>query len=88
MKDGMQILYVNVYRVVLPPGGGGYYKPPPFTVQYSCPHIHSELDNLENISMLDFLSVSDERYANFQKATQSQLGHLQFMILDGWPEAR
>ena len=32
----VQILYVNVYRVVPPPGGGGYYKSLPFTV-YSIP---------------------------------------------------
>ena len=52
------------------------------------PDTHSELDNLEHISMLDFLSVSGERYADLQKATQSELSHLQSMILDGWPEAR
>ena len=52
------------------------------------PDTHSELDNLEHISRLDFLSVSDERYADLQKATQSELGHLQSLILDGWPEAR
>ena len=52
------------------------------------PDTHSELYNLEHISMLDFLSVSDESYVDLQKATQSELGHLQSMILDGWPEAR
>ena len=38
--------------------------------------------------MLDFLSVSDERYVDLQKATWSERGHLQSLILDGWPEAR
>ena len=36
-EGGMQILYVNVYRVAPPQGGGGYYKSPPFPVQYFCP---------------------------------------------------
>ena len=52
------------------------------------PDTGSEIDNLEHISMLDFLSVSDERYADLQRATELELSQLQSMILDGWPDAR
>jgi transposase InsO family protein len=45
-----------------------------------------EVDNLEHVSMLDFLSVTKERYEQLQECTQLELSQLQSVIQDGWPD--
>ena len=47
-----------------------------------------ELDNLEQVSALDFLSVTKEKYNEIQQSTQCELNQLQAMILSGWPDNR
>ena len=47
-----------------------------------------ELDNLEQVSALDFLSVTKEKYNEIQQSTQCELNQLQALILSGWPDTR
>ena len=47
-----------------------------------------EMDGLECISMLNFVSVSDQKYRELQVRTKEELSCLQQIIQCGWPEHR
>ena len=47
-----------------------------------------EAGTLECVSMLSFLSVSDEKYAELQDRTKEELNILQQVIHQGWPDHR
>ncbi|KAK0156522.1 Apoptosis-stimulating of p53 protein 1 [Merluccius polli] len=47
-----------------------------------------EIDGLECISMLNFVSVSDQKYAELKERTKEELSCLQQVIQRGWPEHR
>lgn len=47
-----------------------------------------ETGSHECVSMLNFVSVSDEKYAELQERTKVELGLLQQMIQRGWPDSR
>ena len=47
-----------------------------------------EMDGLECISMLNFVSVGDQKYTELQVRTKEELSCLQQIIQCGWPEHR
>ncbi|KAJ8366207.1 hypothetical protein SKAU_G00150380 [Synaphobranchus kaupii] len=47
-----------------------------------------EAGSIESVSMLNFVSVTDERYAELQECTKEELGLLQQTIQQGWPDDR
>ncbi|KAK0143702.1 hypothetical protein N1851_008363 [Merluccius polli] len=47
-----------------------------------------ETAGLECVSMLNFVSVSDQKYAELQERTQEELSLLQQTIQQGWPDNR
>ena len=63
----------------------------PDTLSRAYPHNGSpcEVSMVEtDVSMLDYLSVSEEKYAEFQHYTQQELGDLIHTINSGWPDHR
>ncbi len=52
------------------------------------PEKKSEIEGLECISMLSFVSVSEQRYSELQELTKNELSALQQMIQQGWPNDR
>lgn len=48
----------------------------------------SEIGDLEHVSMINFLSVSDGKYQRIQDCTREELGLLQAVIREGWPDTR
>ena len=52
------------------------------------PEKKPEIDGLECVSMLSFVSVSDQKYTELQECTKKELSCLQQTIQRGWPEHR
>lgn len=51
-------------------------------------HNTPELEHLECVSMLNYVAVSEEKYAELQECTKKELSSLQHVIQQGWPEHR
>ena len=47
-----------------------------------------EIDDLECVSMLSFVIVSDQKYLDFQQCTKDELSPLLDVIKQGWPETK
>ena len=52
------------------------------------PDAEPEIRHLEHISMIDFISVSKDKYTQIQQATQMELSTLYTVIQEGWPDTR
>ena len=49
---------------------------------------NAEITDLEQVSALDFLSISKDKYTEMLEHTQRELNQLQTVILNGWPNVQ
>lgn len=45
-----------------------------------------EIESLECVLMLSFVSVSEQKYAELKECTEAELNYLQETVQHGWPE--
>ena len=89
MRLQRMILNLQWYDLIVKYSKGKeMYLPDTLSRAYLPDTSNPEITDMEQLSALDFLSISKDKYTELQEHTQRELNQLQTIILNGWPNVR